>query len=74
MTAEMAHLRETGLVLERGGAASISLQILTEWFAAQALGSRLVDPEQLASDFARLERWRYALVIAVGTFGYARVE
>jgi hypothetical protein len=73
-TAERAHLRETGLVLERGGAARISLQILTEWFAAQALESGLVDPEQLASDFARLERWRYPLVIAVGTFGYARVE
>jgi hypothetical protein len=73
-TAEMARLRETGLILERGGAASISLQILTEWFAAQALESGLVDPEQLASDFARLERWRYPLVIAVGTFGYARVE
>src|SRR5919112_136058 len=73
-TAEMARLRETGLVLERDGAASISLQILTEWFAAQALESGLVDPEQLASDFVRLERWRYPLVIAIGTFGYARVE
>jgi hypothetical protein len=73
-TAETARLRETGLILERGGAASISLQILTEWFAAQALESGLVDLEQLAADFARLERWRYPLVIAVGTFGYARVE
>jgi hypothetical protein len=73
-TAEMARLQETGLILERGGATSISLQILTEWFAAQALENGLVDPEQLASDFARLERWRYSLVIAVGTFGYARVE
>jgi hypothetical protein len=73
-TAEMARLQETGLILERGGATSISLQILTEWFAAQALENGLVDPEQLASDFARLERWRYSLVIAVGTFGYVRVE
>ena len=74
MTAEMARLRETGLVLERDGAASVSLQILTEWFAAQALENGLVDPRRLASDFTRLERWRYPLVIAVGTFGYARVE
>jgi hypothetical protein len=73
-TAEIARLRQTGLVLERAGAASISLQILTEWFAAQALESGLVDPRQLASDFARLERWRYPLAIAVSTFGYGWVQ
>ena len=73
-TAEIARLRQTGLVLERAGAASISLQILTEWFAAQALENELVDPRQLASEFARLERWRYPLAIAVATFGYARVQ
>jgi hypothetical protein len=73
-TAEIARLRQTGLVLERAGAVSISLQILTEWFAAQALESGLVDPRQLASDFARLERWRYPLAIAVATFGYAWVQ
>jgi hypothetical protein len=38
------------------------------------LENGLVDPRELASDFTRLERWRYPLVIAVGTFGYARVE
>jgi hypothetical protein len=38
------------------------------------LENGLVDPGRLASDFARLERWRYPLVIAVGIFGYARVE
>jgi hypothetical protein len=71
---EIARLRQTGLVLERAGVVSISLQILTEWFAAQALEGGLVDFRQLASDFARLERWRYPLAIAVATFGYARVH
>lgn len=73
-TAEIVRLRQTGLVLERAGATSISLQILTEWFAARALESGLVDFRQLGSDFARLERWRYPLAIAVATFGYARVQ
>jgi hypothetical protein len=73
-TAEIVRLRQTGLSLERAGATSISLQILTEWFAAQALESGLLDFRQLASDFARLERWRYPLAIAVATFGYARVQ
>jgi hypothetical protein len=73
-TAEIVRLRQTGLVLERARATSISLQILTEWFAARALESGLVDFRQLASDFARLERWRYPLAIAVATFGCARVQ
>jgi hypothetical protein len=73
-TAEIARIRETGLVIERDAAASISLQILTEWLAAQALESGLVDTRQLASDFARLERWRYPLAIAVATFGHVRVQ
>jgi hypothetical protein len=44
-TVEIARLMETGLVLEGDGAAVISLQMLTEWFAAQALESRLVESE-----------------------------
>lgn len=73
-TAEMTRLRETGLVLESSGAASISVQILTEWFAAQALETGLIDTSEIAADLARLERWRYPLQIAVATFGFSRVE
>lgn len=73
-TAEVRRLRGTGLVFERSGAVGFSLQILNEWFAAQALETGLVDTRNLASDPARLERWRYPLMIAVGTFGFQRVK
>ena len=71
--AEVRRLRGTGLVQEQGGTLRFSLQILSEWFAAQALELDEVDAEGLASDFARLERWRYPLVMAVSNFGYERV-
>lgn len=71
--AEVGRLRATGLVRETGGVLRFSLQILSEWFAAQALELGEVDGEALASDFARLERWRYPLVMAVGNFGHERV-
>lgn len=71
--AQVQRLRRTGLVHEEGGAMRFSLQILSEWFAAQALELGEVDAEGLASDFARLERWRYPLVMAVGNFGHERV-
>jgi hypothetical protein len=70
---EVRRLRGTGLVHQEGGALRFSLQILSEWFAAQALELGDVDAEDLASDFSRLERWRYPLIMAVGNFGYKRV-
>jgi hypothetical protein len=73
-TSEARRLRETGLVVERNAAVGFPLQILNEWFAAQALEAGLVDPNDLASDPARLERWLYPLAIAVGTFGYSRLK
>lgn len=71
--AEVLRLRRTGFVYQQGGTLRFSLQILSEWFAAQALELGEVDAEELASDFARLERWRYPLVMAVSNFGYERV-
>ncbi len=73
-TAELPRLRATGLVLEKDGAVGPSLQILTEWFAAQALEEGLVDPRELARDLARLERWRYPLMMAVSAFGHRRTR
>jgi len=70
---EVRRLRGTGLVHQEGGALRFSLQILSEWFAAQALELGDVDAKDLASDFTRLERWRYPLIMAVGNFGYERV-
>ena len=66
-------MRATGLVQGIGAALRFSLQILAEWFAALALELGEVDAEELASDFARLERWRYPLVMALANFGYERV-
>jgi hypothetical protein len=71
--AEVGRMRATGLVQEADGTLRFSLQILSEWFAAQALEQGEVHAEDLASDFARLERWRYPLVMAVSNFGYERV-
>src|SRR5215211_7463707 len=72
-TADVGLLRATGLVEQSGVALRFSLQILAEWFAAQALELGEVDAEGLASDFARLERWRYPLVMALANFGHERV-
>jgi hypothetical protein len=55
----------TGLVAEHSGALSFPLPILEQWFAAQLL---LGDPERtatLARDLPLLERWRYAIVLAL---------
>lgn len=70
---QVRRLRSTGLVQEEEGALRFSLQILSEWFAAQALEEGEVDATALAADFARLERWRYPLIMAVSNFGYERV-
>jgi hypothetical protein len=73
-TTELPRLRATGLVLEKGGAVGLSLQILMEWFAAQALEEGLVDPRELGRDLVRLERWRYPLVMAASAFGYTHTR
>ena len=71
-TADVGLLRATGLVQQSGGALRFSLQILAEWFAALALELGEVGAEELVSDFARLERWRYPLVMALANFGHER--
>jgi hypothetical protein len=71
---DVRRLLSTGLVADRDGMISFSLRILAEWFAAQALEHGLVDARDLASDLTRLERWRYPLAVAVGTFGNSRVQ
>ncbi len=71
--AQVGRMRATGLVQEAEGTLRFSLHILAEWFAAQALELGEVRAEEVASDFARLERWRYPLVMVVSNFGYERV-
>jgi hypothetical protein len=70
---EVARMLDTGLISRRGDAVSFSLRILAEWFATQALEHGMVDIGEIASDPARLERWRYPLAMAVGSFGHERV-
>jgi hypothetical protein len=58
-------LLATGLVAEHTGALSFPLPILEQWFAAQLL---LGDPKRTATlvrDLPLLERWRYAIVLAL---------
>ena len=70
---EVARMLATGLVSRRGDAIGFSLRILAEWFATQALEHEMVGVGEIASDPARLERWRYPLAMAVGSFGHGRV-
>ena len=70
--AQVRRLRRTGLVQQEGGALRFSLQVLSEWFAAQALEEGEIDAVDLMADFARLEHWRYPLIMALSTFGYER--
>lgn len=70
--AQVRRLRKTGLVQQERGALRFSLQVLSEWFAAQALEEGEIDAVDLTADFARLERWRYPLIMALSNFGYER--
>jgi hypothetical protein len=70
---EVARMLETGLISSRGEAVGFSLRILAEWFATQALEHGIVDIGEIFADPVRLERWRYPLAMAVGSFGYDRV-
>lgn len=69
---DVARMLDTGFVSSRGGAVGFSLRILAEWFATQALEHGMVSVDDIASDPARLERWRYPLIMAVGSFGHDR--
>jgi hypothetical protein len=61
-------LLSSTLVVVRNGTVRFALDILTDWFAAQALAEGDIGVDDLCLDTSRMERWRYALAIAVGTF------
>ncbi len=71
---EVDGMLATGLISRRGNCVAFSLRILAEWFAAQAIEHGIVDGRTIASDLARLERWRYPLAMAVSSFGYERAS
>jgi Domain of unknown function (DUF4062) len=53
------------LVREEDGLLDFSLPLVTQWFAAEALLSGEISVEELVTDSPRLDRWRYALAIAL---------
>lgn len=67
-------LRDSGLVVERDGTVSFGLPILTQWFAAQCLASGNPSIDALLEDPARLDLWRYAVIIAVGELSFEQAS
>lgn len=55
------------IVREEEGRIDFALPLLTQWFAADALGAGDPRVTELASSPPRLDRWRYALAIALAT-------
>jgi hypothetical protein len=70
---QLEALLETGLVEKRNDGYSFPLPILGQWFAAQALVRGVPSVHALLRS-GRLDRWRYPLMIALGSVGDARVD
>lgn len=68
---ELAALRDSGLIVESEGAVRFGLPILTQWFAAESLIAGRPQSTELAEDPARLDLWRYALVVAIGELDWS---
>ena len=62
------------LVHEEDGLIDFALPLVTQWFAAEALINGDVDVEELAAAGPRLDRWRYALAIALSRGSIEFVE
>lgn len=65
---------DSGLVVRTGNGLRFSLDLLTDWFAAQCLSDGEITVEELCGNPERLERWRYSLSIAVGIFPHETVS
>ena len=63
--AEVGPMVSSGLVVYERGTLRFSLDIVLEWFAAQALQTRKITPEQLVADERLVERWFYALTMFI---------
>jgi len=71
--AGMTELLGSGLVVHERGAVTLGLPVLTQWFAAQALGHGIVQVQDIAPSVQILYRWRYALQIFINTISRDRV-
>jgi hypothetical protein len=58
---------DSRMVQVEGDAIRFTLPILTQWFAAQSLQAGEPAVAELVADQPRLDRWRYALAIAIAT-------
>ena len=67
-------LLESRLVVERPEGLVFPLAILREWFGAQSLAEGRPSVEQLLSEPAQIENWRYSFVIAVATLNHDQVS
>lgn len=64
---ELFPLVESALIVESAGNIEFALPILEQWFAAQALLETDVDIEEIVGQPMLLDRWRYAIAIAIST-------
>ena len=71
---ERQELLKSGLVIEHSEHLRFSLPILTQWFAKESLATGKPDPNELASEIERLERWRYPLILATATLDSDKVS
>ena len=71
---ERQELLNSRLVVEHSEHLRFSLPILTQWFAKESLATGKPDPNELASEIERLERWRYPLILATATLDSDKVS
>ena len=63
----VAETIRTRLVNESAGSLAFSLPIIRDWFGAQCLLAGVESPARLAASEQQLERWRWALSVAIST-------
>ncbi len=71
---ECQKLSVTGFITEEGGSLRFSLDILTEWFAYEALVAGEVTPEEISGDLLLLERWFSPLSIFISEASHDQVS
>jgi hypothetical protein len=71
---EVERLLQSRLVVRDWDLVRFGLPILTQWFAAQALIHGLRTSNELLDNTVLLDRWRYALAIAVATTSSNKVD
>ena len=70
----VAETIRTRLVNESEGSLAFSLPIIRDWFGAQCLLTGVESPARLAVSEQQLERWRWALSVAISTLPRANVN